>query len=413
MAAMLWSDSGMSAPGNAWNTWMSSGQTVSGLVVGSDTTLEVSGGTAIGTTIAGGQVDVENGGTIEDTLLVASGGETGFLYVSSGAVAVNTTLSGGGYMDVYGGTASGTTLLGTAYTHPSLDLVFGGTATSTTLGSGSDEIVFASGLDSGAVISSGGYLTVDSGGTAVSATVMSGGTLEVFFGGTALDTVSAGGVVNAIPCFAAGTLILTERGDVPVEHLAVGDLLPTEDGAVEPITWVGSRHVDCRRHPRPAEVLPVRISAHAFGPNAPSRDLYLSPDHALYAEGVLIPVKHLINGDTIRQIDAARVTYVHVELPRHAVILAEGLPCESYLDTGDRSGFANADGPVTLHPAFGAERCDISLVMEAAGYAPLRVTGPEVDKVRARLAARAASADAQQPRAVVAKPGRRHPPRRT
>jgi autotransporter passenger strand-loop-strand repeat protein len=278
-------------------------------------------------------------------------------------------------------------------------LVFGGTATSTTLGSGSDEIVFASGLDSGAVISSGGYLTVDSGGTAVSATVMSGGTLTVEFGGTALDTVQDGGVVDTIPCFAAGTLILTERGDVPVECLAVGDRIPTEDGATEPVIWIGARDVDCRRHPRPGQVQPVRIQAHAFGPNAPHRDLLLSPDHAIYAEGVLIPVKHLINGDTIRQIDTARVTYVHVELPRHVVILAEGLPCESYLDTGDRGGFVNADGPVTLHPAFGAERCDVSLIMEAAGYAPLRVTGPEVDKVRAVLC------DARQPPAVVAQPG--------
>jgi hypothetical protein len=117
-------------------------------------------------------------------------------------------------------------------------------------------------------------------------------------------------------------------------------------------------------------------------------------------------VKHLLNGDTIRQIDRAAVTYVHVELPRHGVVLAEGLPCETYLDTGDRGGFARADGSVTLHPAFGSERTDISLVMEAAGYAPLRVTGPEVARVRARLA------DAQQPRTVVAQPGRGRPPRR-
>jgi hypothetical protein len=31
-------------------------------------------------------------------------------------------------------------------------------------------------------------------------------------------------------------------------------------------------------------------------------------------------------------------------LSRHAVILAEGLPCESYLDTGNRSAFADASG---------------------------------------------------------------------
>jgi hypothetical protein len=160
-------------------------------------------------------------------------------------------------------------------------------------------------------------------------------------------------------------------------------------------------------------VRPVRIRADAFGPNLPRRDLFLSPDHALYAEGVLIPVKHLINGDTIRQIDLPAVTYVHVELPQHGVILAEGLPAESYLDTGDRPSFANAAGPVALHAAFGGERRDVTMMLEAQGYAPLRVAGPEVARVRARLARRMISADAQKARAVIPQPGRSEPPART
>jgi autotransporter passenger strand-loop-strand repeat protein len=46
----------------------------------------------------------------------------------------------------------------------------------------------------------------------------------------------------------------------------------------------------------------------------------------------------------------------------------------------------NAPGPVALHPAFGSERADIALVMDALGYAPFRVTGPAVEAVRTRLA---------------------------
>jgi serralysin len=30
------------------------------------------------------------------------------------------------------------------------------------------------------------------------------------------------------------------------------------------------------------------------------------------------------------------VTYYHIKLDRHDLLLAEGLPAESYLDTGDR-----------------------------------------------------------------------------
>ena len=78
----------------------------------------------------------------------------------------------------------------------------------------------------------------------------------------------------------------------------------------------------------------------AFGPAEPARDLLLSPDHAVFRGGALIPARALINGSTIVQEPASSAHYFHVELPRHAVLLAEGLPCESYLDTGNRAAFA-------------------------------------------------------------------------
>jgi hypothetical protein len=36
------------------------------------------------------------------------------------------------------------------------------------------------------------------------------------------------------------------------------------------------------------------------------------------------------------------VTYWHVELERHDILLADGMPAESYLDTGNRAAFADA-----------------------------------------------------------------------
>lgn len=187
-------------------------------------------------------------------------------------------------------------------------------------------------------------------------------------------------------CFALGTPICTARGEVAVEDLVVGDLVATTEGDALPITWIGQRHVDCTRHADPAAIRPVRIRAHAFGPGRPNRDLHLSPDHAVFAEGVFIPVKHLINDGSISQLAARSVTYFHVELSSHAALYAAGLATESYLDTGDRASFANAPDVVALHPAFGSARADVSLVWEALGYAPLRVTGPEVERVRAQLA---------------------------
>ena len=207
-----------------------------------------------------------------------------------------------------------------------------------------------------------------------------------------LMTVNDGGnptpdnSVVVMPCFRQGTRIATPEGAVAVEALAVGARVMTVGGAAPTIRWIGRREVDCARHCRPRVVWPVRIAAGAFGVGAPCRDLFLSPDHAVFADGVLIPVKYLVNGASIAQIKVAHVTYFHVELARHDVVLAEGLPVESYLDTGDRASFGGSGDVVALFPAWGGEARDVVRIMEAVGYAPLHVTGPVVEALKRRLA---------------------------
>jgi collagen type I/II/III/V/XI/XXIV/XXVII alpha len=201
------------------------------------------------------------------------------------------------------------------------------------------------------------------------------------------DTGSTGtGSINtdSISCFGAGTSIATEHGDMAVEALRPGDRVRCVLGEAAEAIWIGHRRIDCTRHPNPAAVWPVRVRAGAFAVGVPRRDLLLSPDHAVFADHVLIPVKHLINGTTVAQEQCDSVTYYHIELPRHDVLLAEGLPAESYLDTGDRANFANGGKVVALYPELTA------LAWEAYGCAPLIVTGPILDAVRSRLAARVA-----------------------
>ena len=151
-------------------------------------------------------------------------------------------------------------------------------------------------------------------------------------------------VVIAIACFAEGTHILTATGEVRVEALRVGDRVATASGGrLARIKWLGHRHVDCRRHPDPHLVSPIRVRADAFAPGAPHADLLLSPDHAVLVGGGLIPVRHLVNGSSISQQARDRITYWHVELAGHDILLAEGLAAESYLDTGNRDAFRMAE----------------------------------------------------------------------
>ena len=225
------------------------------------------------------------------------------------------------------------------------------------------------------------------------AIVTAGGTIDLSVAGSyapndfIVQSDGLGGSEVELACFAAGTRILTPNGTVVVEALSPGDRVITMAGECLPIRWIGRRKVDCRRHPYPRAVWPVRIKAHAFGPGCPERDLFLSPDHAIYHDGVLIPVKYLLNGATLRQMRTARVDYFHLELSRHDVVLAEGLPSETFLDFGNRAAFGNAPGAVQLHPDFSG--ADTSLSWDARGYAPLCVVGAQVERLRDQLAARA------------------------
>jgi hypothetical protein len=127
-------------------------------------------------------------------------------------------------------------------------------------------------------------------------------------------------------------------------------------------------------------VWPVQVAAGAFGPGRPHTDVFLSPDHAVFVNQVLIPIKHLIDGSTIVQVKVSSVTYHHIELAEHDVLLAEGLPSESFLDMRDGTNYANRPGPLRLYPDFSAR------LWEAFGCARLIVTGPELDAARALVA---------------------------
>jgi hypothetical protein len=162
------------------------------------------------------------------------------------------------------------------------------------------------------------------------------------------------------------------------------------DTVFRPIKWLGWRRIDLTAHPRPQTVAPIRIQRGAFADNVPVNDLLLSPDHAVFIDGKLICARQLVNGATIRQeTNRSDVEYFHVELDTHAILLSEGLPTESYLDTGNRGFFANSDQARVLHPDLTDEGSHPART--AASCAPFVWAEDEVRPIWNRLAKRAAA----------------------
>lgn len=146
-------------------------------------------------------------------------------------------------------------------------------------------------------------------------------------------------------CFGRGTLIRTVHGEAPVEELANGALVMTTNGAL-PVKWVGRqtfrRNASASWHP---SVVPIRVSRFAIDNRTPQRDLYLSQEHSLLIDGVLIPAKHLVNGRSIAFDEDAEMSktieYFCVEFNNHEVIFAEGTAAESFRYTGGQIAWDN------------------------------------------------------------------------
>ncbi|MFT8516592.1 MAG: Hint domain-containing protein [Acetobacter persici] len=214
------------------------------------------------------------------------------------------------------------------------------------------------------------------------------GPLTVSSDGKSLSIEAVGSV-----CFLAGTVLSTPTGDIAVEDVQVGDsLLTFKNGkpVAQQVIWVGSRKADVRPGlPLDEAGWPVRVRQGALADGVPSKDLLITPEHCLYLDGQFVPVRMLVNGETIAYDQTIRAyTYYHVETEQHAVIMADGALTESYLDTGNRRAFRQA-GTVVRIPGLARNWAD-----DAA--APLMTAREAVEPLHHSLALRAEKLRAAQ-----------------
>jgi len=143
-------------------------------------------------------------------------------------------------------------------------------------------------------------------------------------------------------CFLRCTRICTPDGSKPVELLLIGDKVLTADGQSRAVRWLWRQTV-VTAFVDELRAYPIRIMADALDEKVPQRDLFLSPDHAILLDGCLVQAGALVNDTTIVRVrnPEPKFVYYHIELEDHALILAEGVASETFVDNVTRRRFDN------------------------------------------------------------------------
>ena len=154
-------------------------------------------------------------------------------------------------------------------------------------------------------------------------------------------------------CFLADSMIATPKGTVAVQDLHAGDEVLTYANGVASVgtlSWAGMAH--CTVNPALPDDMagyPVRVRANAIADGVPYKDMLLTAEHCLFFNGVFIPARMLVNGVSIfYDKSITSYSYYHIETLDHAIIMADGMLTESYLDTGNRRSFTQKGNVIQL-----------------------------------------------------------------
>jgi len=262
----------------------------------------------------GSENDIVSGGAGEDTLIGGSGNDT-----LDGGTEDDTLYGGTGEDDLTGGAGA--------------DDMFGGDDADTFYAGAGDMVVGGEGGDDNDtldVTAEGAARVIYDSGDPES------GTIEFLDGTGAVTgsmTFSEIENVNFVPCFTAGSMITTSKGEVAMKDLKVGDMVLTRDSGFQAIRWIGSTVVHAKEN-----LAPIRFAAGALGNNT---EMLVSPQHRVLLSGwkaemlfgeaeVLASARSLVNGRNITVADGGKVAYFHMMFDQHEIVLSDKAWTESF-----------------------------------------------------------------------------------
>jgi hypothetical protein len=130
---------------------------------------------------------------------------------------------------------------------------------------------------------------------------------------------------------ALGTVVMTLDGEIPVEHLSVGDRIITRDSGMAVLKSIHTQEITTR---------PYRISADRLGPGRPDVDTLVTADQPILVRGLLakalfasdstmVPVSRLADGEYIAKCEEQTLRVYELEFDTPHVIYANGLELAS------------------------------------------------------------------------------------
>lgn len=125
----------------------------------------------------------------------------------------------------------------------------------------------------------------------------------------------------------AGTTVLTLDGELPVEHLSIGDRVISRSSGTAVLRDIVITQV---------MMTPIRIKAGSLGHTRPDRDMLVAPDAQLHirdwrAEALfgkpsaMVPARRLIDGEFVAEETTRLVTLFNLVFDRAQIIYADGM----------------------------------------------------------------------------------------